>query len=305
VSSEIDRAVEILRKGGLVAFATETVYGLGADATDPSAVQKIFAVKGRPSTNPLICHVADAEIAKRYAAAWPSAATKLTERFWPGPLTIVLPKTMEIVPEVTAGLDTVGLRAPNHPLTLELLRAFDKPLAGPSANKSTHVSPTTAEHVRHEFGPEVDLILDGGACEVGIESTVLSLACDPPTILRPGGLSREQIETIIGPVEMHSTLAEVTIAARAPGQHRVHYAPRTPTYRFEPSQRHQLDLTDADVLSVDADAEAYARQLYSRLRELDSRGLRAMYVEMPPDTPQWAAVRDRLLRATKPLSDAR
>src|SRR5262249_28610980 len=161
--------------------------GLGADATNATAVSRIFAVKGRPSTNPLICHVANAEVARRYARVWPLAASRITERFWPGPLTVVLPKDDQIVQEATAGRGTVGLRAPNHPLALKLLRDFGKPLAGPSANKSTHVSPTTAQHVRGELGDEVDLILDGGPCDVGIESTVLDLSSDAAKILRPGG----------------------------------------------------------------------------------------------------------------------
>jgi L-threonylcarbamoyladenylate synthase len=301
VSEVVRRAVEVLRDGGLVAFPTETVYGLGADATNADAVRKIFAVKGRPSTNPLICHVADEAVAQRYAAAWPPAASQLTLRFWPGPLTLVLRKTSEIAAEATAGLDTVGLRAPNHPLALELLRAFGKPLAGPSANKSSRVSPTTAQHVRDELGDSVDLILDGGPCAVGIESTVLDLSGDRPTILRPGGLSRQQIEAVIGPVEIKNMVTEVTMPANSPGQHPVHYAPRTPAYRFEPSERARLDVRDAVVLDVDADPQTYARQLYARLREADESGARAIYVEMPPDLPEWTAVRDRLFRATQPL----
>jgi L-threonylcarbamoyladenylate synthase len=294
--SKIERAVNILRRGGLVAFPTETVYGLGADATNADAVRRIFQAKGRPSTNPLICHVADANVAQRYARTWPLAASRIVDRYWPGPITIVLPKTDAIVPEATAGLDTVGLRAPNHPLTLELLRAFDKPLAGPSANKSMHVSPTTAAHVCEELGDAIDLILDGGPCAVGIESTVLDLSSDRPMILRPGGISHEQIEAIIGPVELNNGASQ-----KSPGQHPIHYAPRTATFRFERSQRDQLDLRDAVVLDVDSDPATYARELYSRLRQLDAQCARAIYVEVPPDAPEWAAVRDRLIRATQPL----
>ena len=164
----IIRAAAILRSGGLVAFPTETVYGLGADATNADAVRKIFAAKGRPSTNPLICHVPDAQVAHRYAREWPEAAARLSDAFWPGPLTLVLPKTDEIPPDITAGRDTVALRAPNHPMTLMLLRVLDRPLAGPSANRSSHVSPKTAQHVRDELGGSVELILDGGPCDVGI-----------------------------------------------------------------------------------------------------------------------------------------
>jgi L-threonylcarbamoyladenylate synthase len=297
--NEIARVVEILRRGGLVAFPTETVYGLGADATNPRAVQRIFETKGRPSTNPLICHVADETIARRHARDWPLAASRLAQQFWPGPLTVVLPKTNAIVASVTAGLDTVALRVPDHPLTLELLRAFDGPLAGPSANLSAHVSPTRAQHVRDEFGRSIDLILDGGPCSVGIESTVLDLSVDPPAILRPGAVSREQIEQIIGPVRMAHTVIDAKVAAKSPGQQGKHYAPTTPAFRFEPHQRGQLDLNNAAVLELSLDPEAYARNFYGRVRLLDSQHLRAIYIEMPPDTPEWAAVRDRVMRAAK------
>src|SRR6185437_5916133 len=182
--NDIERAAGILRAGGLVAFPTDTVYGLGADATNAAAVTKIFAVKGRPGTNPLICHVADESMARRYATTWPAAASRLAARFWPGPLTIVVPRAPSIVSGVTAGLNSVGLRAPDHKLTLELIRLFDGPVAGPSANRSNYVSPTTAQHVRDEFGDAIDMILDGGPCDVGIESTVLDLSGEQPTLLR-------------------------------------------------------------------------------------------------------------------------
>jgi L-threonylcarbamoyladenylate synthase len=298
----IEKAVEILLAGGLVAFPTETVYGLGADATNARAVARIFEVKGRPATNPLICHVADESAAQRYAADWPLAASRITKAFWPGPLTVVVAKAQAIVDAVTAGRDTVGLRMPDHPLTLELLRAFGGALAGPSANRSTHVSPTTARHVRDELGNAVDLILDGGPCSVGIESTVLDLSTDLPTILRPGGVSREQIEAVLGPVEAKSALSDQAAPTKSPGQHAVHYAPRTPAYRFDPRDREKLDTSNAAIVELTLDPETYARNLYARLRLLDTQDLRAIYVEMPPDTPQWTAVRDRLVRATKPLS---
>jgi len=198
-SGGIQDAADLLRRGGLVAFPTETVYGLGADATNAEAVARIFAVKGRPATNPLIVHVADLETAKRYAATWSDAAQTLAAVWWPGPLTLVVPKTPEIVDAVSAGRPTVALRVPDHPVALELLRAFGGPVAAPSANRSTHVSPTTADHVRQELGDEVDIILDGGPCSVGIESTVLDLTGDRPVILRPGGVTRQKIEAIVGP----------------------------------------------------------------------------------------------------------
>ena len=292
------RAAAILRAGGLVAFPTETVYGLGADATNADAVHKIFAAKGRPSTNPLICHVPDAQVARRYARDWPPAASRLTDAFWPGPLTLVLPKTDDIPHEVTAGRDTVALRAPNHALTLMLLRILDRPLAGPSANKSSHVSPTTAQHVRDELGEGVDMILDGGPCDVGIESTVLDLASPRPTILRPGGVTRQQIEALIGPVEVFAGAIDPAIAAGSPGQQEKHYAPRAPAYRFDPADRARVN---GAILELNADAAAYARAFYARLRDLDQPGVTAIYIEMPPDLPEWTAVRDRIVRATQPL----
>jgi L-threonylcarbamoyladenylate synthase len=301
----IARAVQILRSGGLVAFPTETVYGLGADATNAAAIRRVFEVKGRPSTNPLIVHVADESVARRYARAWPASATKLVAEFWPGPLTLVLPKHPSIVAEVTAGLDTVGLRSPDHPLALELLRAFDGPLAGPSANRSSHVSPTTAQHVREEFPDnEIDLVLDGGPCEVGIESTVLDLSSDGPRILRPGAVTRGQIERVIGCVEasVRTLPAEAGRPARSPGHHERHYAPRTPAFRIEPSQLGDINnLNDAALIDLTLDPESYARHFYARLRMLDRQQLRAIYIVMPPDAPPWAAVRDRITRATRPL----
>jgi len=318
----IERAVEVLRRGGVVAFPTETVYGLGADARDARAVQRVFEIKGRPATNPVIVHVASADVARRYAATWPAAAASLVERFWPGPLTIVLPKTDQIVPAVTAGRHTVGLRCPDHPLTLELLRRFDGPLIGPSANRSSRLSPTTAQDVRDELGDAIDMILDGGPCRVGIESTVLDLSAQVPAILRPGAVSRQQIEQVIGPVVMSSQVVDVAVPAMSPGQQPVHYSPITATYRFERrnidelrrwladhgggravvvwcGQPEPLDPAHTSIVLPDR-AEDYARQMYSALRSADRLGCEAIWVEMPPDTPEWVAVRDRLSRASRP-----
>ena len=300
----IARAVQVLRSGGLVAFPTETVYGLGADATNAAAIRRVFQVKGRPATNPLIVHIADESVARRYARTWPTAAARLAAAFWPGPLTLVLPRHDSIVADVTAGLDTVGLRSPDHPLALELLRAFDGPVAGPSANRSSHVSPTTAQHVRDEFpAAEIDLIVDGGPCAVGIESTVLDLSADVPRILRPGAVTREQIEGVVGTVEVstRSLPAEAGSPAVSPGQHERHYAPRTPAFRVNPAQLRGLDLTGAALIDLTLDPEAYARNFYARLRLLDQQQLRAIYIVMPPGAPEWAAVRDRITRATRPL----
>ena len=313
--SEIVKAVQRLRAGALVAFPTETVYGLGADATSSSAVERIYLAKGRPSTNPLIVHVADVARAKRYARQWPDKADLLAQRFWPGPLTLVVPKVDLIVDEATAGLKTVALRVPDHPLALELLDAFDGAVAAPSANRSTHVSPTTAQHVRDELGDAVDMVLDGGPCRVGIESTVLDLSVEKATILRPGDVSRAQIEALIGAVGEFKGSVQRDAAAASPGQHEVHYAPSTPAYRFEPMARPAMGGSDAAVLlgkggelrldgriaMMPANAAEYARQLYAVLRRLDGVGAPRILVEIPPDTPEWAAVRDRLLRATRPL----
>jgi L-threonylcarbamoyladenylate synthase len=306
----IERAVQLLREGKLVAFPTETVYGLGADATNGAAIERIFAAKGRPSTNPLICHVADETMARRYASDWPAHASEVIRRFWPGPVTIVVRKTSEIPAQATAGRDTVGLRAPNHPLTLELIRTFGKPIAGPSANRSNHISPTTAQHVREELGDRVDLILDGGPCGVGIESTVVDLTGDVPTILRPGGVSREQLIDAIGPVELISQTIDPAQAAASPGQHAKHYAPRSPAYRITPQEATNADPsrgrymllspsgTSPWITPMPRDPQQYAQMFYGTLRELDSTHPQAIFIELPPPTPEWTAVRDRILRAT-------
>ena len=312
-ANNISRAVEILKTGGLVAFATETVYGLGADATSASAVRKIFDAKGRPATNPLIVHVADAKIARRYTAAWPIVAERLAERFWPGPLTLVLPKSNDVVSEVTAGRDTVGVRVPDHPLALELLRAFGGAVAAPSANRANHISPTSADDVRAELGDRVDLILDGGSCSVGIESTVLDLNGDRPRILRPGGISREQIEEMVGPVDLFTGAVDSNQPAASPGQHPRHYSPISPTFWFDAAHRNQVLAMQhgitlvigsgparADVIEMPEDPAVYATRLYQTLRVADQNTPAAIYIELPPEQPQWLAVRDRLLRAAIP-----
>jgi L-threonylcarbamoyladenylate synthase len=333
---DIGRAVEILRRGGLVAFPTETVYGLGADATNPHAIDLIYRTKGRPATNPLIVHVADVETARRFVADWPEFAQKLAERFWPGPLTLVLPKRLsgsnrDVIPDsATAGRATLAIRVPGHPVALELLRAFGGPLAAPSANKSTRVSATTAQHVRDEFPDSIaaggtrgepSLILDGGPCEVGIESTVLDLTTSSPTILRPGRSSIGELGAILGAVALREGGIGEATPAKSPGQHEIHYAPVTAAYRFETSQRGLIHPDAADgrengmvvlsplvilkkwgsIIAMPREPSWYAREIYGILRELDDMGLAAIYLEMPPDTPDWAAVRDRLLRATKPF----
>lgn len=308
ISTDARRAAETLRGGGLVAFPTETVYGLGADARNAAAVRRIFEAKGRPATNPLIVHVADVGEAKRYAGAWPGEAEALAARFWPGALTMVLPRAGGIVDEVTAGLSTVGLRVPNHPLALEMLRASGVPVAGPSANRSNRVSPVEARHVEEELGDRVDMILDGGRCGVGIESTVLELAGGRRRILRPGGVAREEIEAVIGPVGVGHYVAKGEAAAASPGQGEVHYSPRTPAYRFERGEAVEVGEGDEVMgwgeragVTMPSSAVEYARELYRVLRELDGRGYRRILVEMPPAGAEWLAVRDRLMRATRRL----
>jgi L-threonylcarbamoyladenylate synthase len=342
----IARAAALLRAGRLVAFPTETVYGLGANALDPEAVARIYAVKRRPATSPLIVHVASVDMAKSLVADWPETAALLTKNFWPGPLTLVLPVAAAppnvtahvgtaafgcpaepikadrshrtIPPIVTAGLQTVGLRMPNHPAALALIEAAALPLAAPSANRFTELSPTTADHVRQSLGSEVDLILDGGPCTVGIESTVLSLAGPSPVLLRPGGISRQQLEAIIGPI---ATLKDAPAGAHpAPGMHARHYSPRTVLYlvqkgempepgpgqRQEQSQQSQglyLQLhhpptrANIAVLQMPQSAAAYAAKLYDVLHQADNDSHSWIAVDLPPDTPEWEAVQDRLKRA--------
>lgn len=295
-------AVDRLRRGELVAIPTETVYGLAADARSSAAVRKIFALKGRPTTNPLIVHVASIEQARRYVRDWPNAAQQLAERYWPGPLTLVLPKTDAIAAEVSAGRETVAIRVPAHPIALDLLRRFDGPVAAPSANRSTHVSPTRAAHVVDEFGDAVP-VLEGGACEVGIESTVLDLTTSTPRVLRPGQITTTMLEATLGRIDAGEIVTDTHIAAASPGQHAIHYAPRTPAFRFEAHERDQLDLADAAVMDLALDPESYARHFYARLRMLDTQQLRAIYIELPPDMPAWSAVRDRIRRATQPITE--
>ncbi len=282
MSCRISQAAELLRAGRLVVFPTETVYGLGANALDTEAVQRIFAAKGRPLTSPLIVHVDSIETARGLAREWPEAAEKLAMRFWPGPLTIIVPKAAHVPDIATAGLPSVGLRMPAHPMALELLRAAGIPLAAPSANRFTELSPTTAEHVPAGLA---DLVLDGGACSVGIESTVISVAGARPRILRPGGITQTEIEGVIGPVEVGG-------GAESPGQHAKHYSPRTRVVLGDsPAEGRGVRL------ELGSSAAVFAEQLYRRLHELDALGFDWIAIDLPPDTPEWAGVRDRLLRA--------
>jgi L-threonylcarbamoyladenylate synthase len=282
----IQHAAALIRAGRLVAFPTETVYGLGANALDPGAVARIFAAKGRPRTSPLIVHVDSLEMARDLAAEWPDAAEQLAHRYWPGPLTLILPKR-PIVPDiVTAGLPTVGLRVPAHPMALELIRRAGVPIAAPSANRFTELSPTAAGHIPEELA---DYTLDGGPAKVGIESTVLSLAGEP-VLLRPGVIPVTAIEQVIGKVRIAQQPGEGAHAS--PGMHERHYRPRTPLYLgAPPAAGHGI------VLRMPADPQEFAAVLYDRLHRADEQGLDWIAIEMPPDTPEWAGVRDRLKRA--------
>ncbi|MDZ4798071.1 MAG: L-threonylcarbamoyladenylate synthase [Bryobacteraceae bacterium] len=304
--AEVERGAELLRAGRLVAFPTETVYGLGANAFDAAAVRRIFEAKGRPSTSPLIVHVDSLEMARaQVAAEWPAAAQALAERWWPGPLTLIVPKRPEIPTEVTGGLATVGIRIPAHPLALELIRAAAVPVAAPSANRFTQLSPTTAAHVREALGAAVDLILDGGPCQVGIESTVLSLAGAVPVLLRPGMVSRLEIEALIGPVHAISHPG-VDGAHLSPGMHRKHYSPRTPLTIGGPVDsraawvyRKDSNASAGREVRLPEDSAGYAQALYRTLHMLDAEGWDQIVVEEIPDSPDWTGLRDRLQRAVK------
>ncbi|HTU91525.1 MAG TPA: L-threonylcarbamoyladenylate synthase [Gemmataceae bacterium] len=316
-------AARVLRGGGLVAFPTETVYGLGANALDASAVARIFAAKGRPATNPLIVHVSNAGEARNVVADWPASAALLAEHFWPGPLTLVLPKRDTVPDVVTAGGPTVAVRVPAHPVAQALLRAADLPIAAPSANRSTELSPTRAEHVLHGLGGRIEMLLDGGPTSGGIESTVLDLTATPPRLLRPGPIGVAELEAALGSL---IRVRSLTVAAQnspqplpSPGMMPRHYAPRTPLECVEAgkeperlalllSEKRRIGwVTFADsgvappgvlVRVLPSDPAGYAAQLYAVLHELDAARLDCILVTMPPDTDDWLAVRDRLRRAS-------
>jgi L-threonylcarbamoyladenylate synthase len=308
-SAPVARAVEILRRGGLVAFPTETVYGLGADASNDAAVARMYRVKGRPAAHPVIVHVADASRIDAWARDVPASARLLAERFWPGPLTLVLKRAPHVHDAVTGGQDTIGLRVPAHPLALALLRNFGGGIAAPSANRFGRISPTTAQHVRDDLGDEVDLVLDGGSCEVGIESTIVDLSSGHPVLLRPGGIAATDIAAVlgVGPGSRDAT------SPRAPGGLDVHYAPRAPLRLVSRSELVgsaagtavlAFDAAPAGAaatlwLRAPADAERYAHDLYANLRRLDRAAAGLILVEAPPSDPAWAAVIDRLRRAAR------
>jgi L-threonylcarbamoyladenylate synthase len=296
MSLSIKEAAEILREGGLVAFPTETVYGLGANALDAAAVAKIYEAKGRPETSPLIVHASSIEMARSLVTEWPREAEELAQRWWPGPLTLVLPKAARIPGIVTARLPTVGVRVPAHPLALELIEAAGIPLAAPSANRFKELSPTTAAHVRAAFGDTIP-VLDGGPTRVGIESTVVSIADGKVTLLRPGMIALGEIEQAVTPEGAHPS----------PGMAARHYSPHTPLLIVNspaemPDRRgayvfwNTSGLT-ARSLRMPDDPVSYARRLYSVLHQLDEENWPWIAVEAPPETSGWLAIADRLKRA--------
>jgi L-threonylcarbamoyladenylate synthase len=320
--ANIAQAAEILRRGGLVAFPTETVYGLGANALDARAVESIFMAKGRPPTNPIIVHVAGADAAQQLVLDWPPPANRLAERFWPGPLTLVLRKRPMVPEIVTAGGSTVGVRVPAHPVAHALLDAAQIPVAAPSANRSAQISPTTADHVRRALDGRIDFILDGGPTPGGLESTVVDLTVDPPQVLRPGLVTIEQLEGVVGQV-VSTQAARNQVpghVARSPGLLDRHYAPRAALRCIDrPSSfstqellatSHRvgwlrleqatvaIDSKGAVVIDMPSEPDAYAAKLYAALHELDDSGVDEILVDLPPQGDAWLAVHDRLRRAS-------
>jgi L-threonylcarbamoyladenylate synthase len=327
-----------LHRGALVAFPTETVYGLGANALDPEAVARIYVAKGRPAWNPVIAHVPGVMEARQLARRWPESAERLAAAFWPGPLTLVVPKAAHVPDIVTAGLDAVAVRVPSHPVALALLRATGLPIAAPSANRFTEVSPTTARHVVHSLGARVPLVLDGGPCPVGIESTVVECTGDDVIILRPGMLGRAALEAaLVGTGIVVRDAAPSRVAhealdvagARSPGMSDRHYAPRAEVWLFTPDQREEMEAAlrsrrdgiasgrsggpvvgllrtvtlapEPDLaIRLPTDPADYARALYASLHEADARAASLVVIEAPPaDAAGWDGVRDRLTRAAR------
>jgi L-threonylcarbamoyladenylate synthase len=318
----IAEAADVLRAGGLVAFPTETVYGLGARALDEAAVRKVFAAKGRPSGHPLIAHVEGEAGAREVAAAWSDRASRLAAAFWPGPLTLVVPKEAHVPAAVTGGGDSIAVRAPAHPIARALIAALGEPLAAPSANRYQTLSPTTAQHVVKGLGDAVDLILDGGACHTGIESTVLDMRADPPRVLRPGALDLARLRAVVPDVVLGEEVVPADASRASPGMDARHYAPHARVVVCERAEvalhaaKALLQRTRVGVIQrggeapdgatsivwriLPDDPEAYARALFATLHELDDAGCEVVVIEDVPDDDRWWAVRDRLRRAATP-----
>ncbi len=314
----MDEGASVLRRGGMVAFATETVYGLGADATDPAAVARIFEAKGRPDINPLIVHADGAEMARSCVASWPEEARILTEACWPGPLTLVLPRSARIPDVVTAGRETVGVRVPGTVVARSLIARAGRPVAAPSANRSTGISPTLASHVLKDLDGRIDLILDSGPTALGLESTVVDLSRDSPRLLRPGPLSREFLAEILGKdfggPEPDGTGGPLL----SPGQMTIHYAPRTPTVRIDPGFTASFPWPARSALIVVGrewsregvgasftfelpTPEIAAARLYATLHHCDDSGVDLIVIVPPPSVARWSAILDRLGRASVPF----
>lgn len=297
--NDIREAARLIREGRLVAFPTETVYGLGANALDARAVRRIFEVKGRPATSPMIVHVASVEQARGLASSWPDAAERLAREHWPGPLTLVVSRAPHVPAEVAAGLPTVGLRMPAHDVALALLREAGVPIAAPSANRFTQLSPTEAAHVRRAFTvDEVPMVLDGGPCRVGIESTVVSLVSGDPVLLRPGDVTLPGVRRADAPVEG---------AHPSPGMHARHYQPRVPLLLVSGGRLPEgrgayiwwsTPANAAHAVQLPADSRGFAARIYATLHDLDEQGWEWIAVERVPDGPEWEGVRDRLQRAS-------
>lgn len=305
------QAVQALKTGDVIGLPTETVYGLAADAMNIAAVRKIFALKGRPVDHPLIVHISDSAQLAKWAINIPEEAFVLAQHFWPGPLTMILRKHANVPDEVTGGQDTVGLRCPAHPLALTVLRQLNGGVAAPSANRFGRISPTTAQHVRDEFGGAVPVVLDGGECEVGIESTIIDLSSTSPRLLRPGMISQTEIEAVIGPIESSANRE----SPRVSGSLAAHYAPRTPMQMLSRQDLIQEYVHKADHdlhcevlclgavpeglkgVSLSSEFHAYAHGLYAAMRELDDRDAHYLLIEQTPQTAEWLAVNDRLNRA--------
>lgn len=292
---ELDRAAGLIRNGGLVAFPTETVYGLGADATNADAVCRVFTVKGRPLSSPLIVHVASEEMARASVVRnWPKTAQRLAACFWPGPLTMILPKQAAIPNLVTSGLGSVGVRMPSHPVAIELIRRAGVPIAGPSANRFGEISPTTAQHVVKGLGDAVDMVLDGGPAKIGIESTVVLLTEERPAVLRPGMISITDLEAATD--REWDFFASSEVSSLSPGLQPRHYAPRTPFYVLQANG--DLPVGTGRLLDLPDDPQKFAEILYAEMHSADEGGWDWIAVREPPDTPEWAGVRDRLQRAS-------
>lgn len=332
IGENIEKAVQLLKEGNLVGLPTETVYGLGADASNPDALEKLFAAKGRPRSHPVIVHIADWHQLENWAQTVPTSVEKLAERFWPGPLTMIFKKRSTVLGEVTGGQDTVAIRIPRHPLTLELLKKFEGGIAAPSANKFGKLSPTTAHDVASSFENQVAYVLDGGTCDVGIESTILDVTGDTATILRPGMISKDELEEVLGVVQLRSTGENGQVRAnaqsagetRVPGSHASHYAPNTPVKLVDQTtlerelaeligrnlrpgvlsfNHPKMTLNSIPWIVADEEPEGYAKHLYANLRQLDDCRCDWILVEQVPESTAWQGIKDRLLRASHRTSD--